>query len=434
MRAKTISTTAQCIADFTHFAKGVKLQSRAYSLMLAIGIGLVILETPLGSAQTFTVLHNFAGPSDGGVPYAALVDASGVLYGATYVGGTGLCTIEYETVGCGIVFKEVGTNETVLYSFRGNPDGSFPAGGLVRDKLGNLYGTTSEGGAYGYGMVFRITGKKETVLYNFKGVPDGAYPTGTLVRDASGNFYGVTGNGGANLGYGGNSGGGGTVFKLGAKGNETILYSFCSAPNCTDGANPRAGLIMDAAGNLYGTTTGGGNPGTGTVFKLNTSGTETVLFNFCYEPGCGSQPEGGLVMDASSNLYGTTEFGGTDQGVVFKLDTSGNETVLYTFCSSEPSCGGTFPIAGLIMDAKGNLYGTASAGGKGGGGTVFELDTSGTFSVLHTFTGVPSPVEPVGDLVMDAKGNLYGTASQGGPGNCNPLEFYGCGAVFKIKP
>jgi uncharacterized repeat protein (TIGR03803 family) len=393
-------------------------------------LGLAALETPLSQAQTFTVLYDFAGPPDGGVPYDALVYTDGTLYGTTLVGGAGACTIEYEPVGCGTVFKVGGKKETVLYSFKGTPDGSSPIGGLVRDKSGNLYGTTARGGAFGYGTVFRITGKKETVLYSFKGVPDGAYP-GNLVRDAAGNFYGTTGNGGAN-------GDGGTVFKVDANGNEAVLYSFCSQSQggiCVDGQFPAdaGGLVMDATGNLYGTTTSGGNTDEGTVFKLDASGNEIVLYSFCPDPGCadGADPEGGLVMDASGNLYGTTYSGGTDQGVVFKVDPSGTETVLYTFCA-DPSCGGNGPIGGLIMDAKGNLYGTALSGGNGGGGTVFELDTSGTFAVLHSFTNGP-PEEPVGGLVMNAKGNLYGTASQGGPGNCT-IEFYGCGAVFKLKP
>jgi uncharacterized repeat protein (TIGR03803 family) len=410
-------------------------KSRGYLLMLSIGIGLVVLESHWALAQTFTVLHNFAGPPDGGLPYAALVDANGVLYGTTLVGGAGACTMNYEPVGCGIVFKVIGKKETVLYSFKGEPDGLFPTGGLVRDKSGKLYGTTPEGGAYGYGTVFKIAGTKETVLYSFKGVPDGAYPSGTLVQDAAGNFYGVTGNGGAN-------GGGGTVFKVDAKGNETVLYSFCSKNQsgiCVDGQFPvdNGGLIMDASGNLYGTTTSGGIPPTGygdagTVFKLDMSGNETVLYSFCSEVNCadGANPEGGLVMDAEGNLYGTTEFGGSASdgpGVAFKLYTSGQQTVLHTFCSEEECADGGGPVAGLIMDAKGSLYGTSDS-------TVFELDASGSFSVLHTFTGIPGPVEPVGGLVMDAKGNLYGTTSQGGTGNCNPLEFYGCGVVFKIKP
>ena len=396
-------------------------------------------------AQQFTVLYNFAGAPDGGVPEASLLYADGVsdntnavpvstVYGTTTVGGTGLCTSEGWVTGCGTVFKVSGKKETVLYSFQGGTDGWAPLGGLVRDKKGNLYGTTASGGAYGYGTIFKLTGKTKTILYSFQGTPDGAYPTSTLAQDSEGNFYGTTYTGGANLAID-NPAGPGTVFKIDPSGNETLLYSFCSTANCADGQNPQAGAVIGTDGNLYGTTVLGGNSGEGTVFKLDMSGNEKVLYSFCPVLGdCtgGANPVGGLIMDADKNLYGTTDAGGTDQGVIFKLDTSGTETVLYTFCSEEPSCGGD-PVAGLIMDAKGNLYGTAVAGGEGGEGTVFELAASGAFSVLHAFAGEPGAVEPTGGLVMDAKGNLLGTASQGGPGDCAPL-YSGCGAVFKIKP
>jgi uncharacterized repeat protein (TIGR03803 family) len=404
----------------------MKLRTLGIVRALQLLLGLAVLETLVAHAQKFTVLYNFAGPPDGGVPYASLVDASGALYGTTYVGGTGACTIEYEPVGCGTIFKVTGKKETVLYSFKGEPDGESPIGGLVKDDSGKFYGTTVAGGAFDSGTIFRMTGKKETVLHSFKGAPDGVGPSGTLLRDAAGNFYGTTSTGGANSV-------GGTVFKMDTNGNETVLYSFCSEVNCADGEYPQGALVMDASGNLYGTTTSGGNTGAGTVFKLDTSGNETVLYSFCPVLGSctdGANPEGGLVVDASGNLYGTT-YDGAYYGNVFELDTTGNETVLHAFCS-EPGCAdGAGPRAGLIMDAKGNLYGTTFEGATGG--TVFELDASGAFSVLHSFTN-GGPEEPIGGLVMDAKGKLYGTASQGGPGNCNPLEFSGCGAVFKIKP
>jgi uncharacterized repeat protein (TIGR03803 family) len=398
------------------------------------------------------VLYNFAGPPDGGVPYASMVYAEGTasgssvvprsaLYGTTYAGGTGECTIENEVVGCGTVFLVTEAEETVLYSFQGQTDGAFPIGGLVRDNSGNLYGTTATGGAYGYGTVFRISGRKKTILYSFKGNPDGAIPASTLLRDGAGNFYGTTSAGGGNPANG-NPVGAGTVFKLDANGNETVLYSFCSQPSCADGFNPESGLIMDGGGNLYGTTYEGGSNlgssnGSGTLFKLDTTGHETVLYAFCSAPNCadGANPEGGLITDADGNLYGTTYAGGNlySAGLVFKFDTTGHETALYAFCSESGCADGKSPTAGLIMDTKGNFYGTTLAGGSGG--TVFELETNGALNLLHSFTsGSTGPIEPVGGLVMDAKGNLYGTASEGGPGNCNPLEFDGCGAVFEIKP
>jgi uncharacterized repeat protein (TIGR03803 family) len=347
------------------------------------------------------------------------------LYGTTYVGGTGTCTIENEVVGCGTVFVVTEAKETVLHSFQGTPDGATPVGGLLRDKSENLYGTAAAGGAYDNGAVFRIRGKQETILYSFKGAPDGADPIAGLVQDPEGNLYGTMANGGIN----GAHHGGGAVFKLDSQGNETVLYSFCSEQNCADGEYPDSGLVMDASGDLYGTTyyggtTQGSTNGSGTVFELDTSGHQTVLHSFCSEPYCadGASPNGGLVMDTSGNLYGTTTFGGTSYdgpAVIFKLDTSGRETVLYTFCSERNCVDGESPQAGLVMDDGGNFYGTTTGGGQNAGGTVFELDTSGTLTVLYSFPN-PGPASPVGGLVMDTKGNLYGTASEGGPATAIP--------------
>ncbi len=418
------------------------ITSRVRNLIVEAGLlAIAMFVNSPAHAQQFTVLHNFAGPPDGGVPEASMIYVSGTpgrtnvvpvstLYGTTSVGGTGKCTMEGYQTGCGTVFEVSGEREAVLYSFQGGPDGWASLGGLVRDKKGNLYGTTAGGGAYGYGTIFKLAEKTKTILYSFQGTPDGAYPTSALTQDSEGNLYGTTSNGGVN----GGAYGGGTVFKLDINGNETVLYSFCSQLQCSDGENPspRSTLTMDASGNLFGTTFYGGNIGAGTVFKVDTKGNETVLHSFCTALGeCsdGANPEGGLVMDSSGNLYGTTTEGGVEgqpYGNVFKLDPTGHETVLHEFCS-EPACAdGLGPTAGVIMDARGNLFGTTGA-------TVFEIDTTGTFSVIYTFTGLPGPVEPVGGLTMDAKGNLYGTASQGGPGNCT-LLYYGCGAVFKIKP
>jgi uncharacterized repeat protein (TIGR03803 family) len=408
-----------------------KLPVRRSMLALLLLLGLMALKTPLAYAQastpTFTVLHNFAGPPDGGVPYASMIYSGGALYGTTYVGGTGACTGNFGITGCGTVFRVNGTNgkEAVLHSFKGAPDGTSPTGGLMRDASGSLYGTTVAGGAFNSGTVFKWFRGKETILYGFKGTPDAAYPGGTLVRDPSGNFYGTTGDGGA-------SGVGGAVFKLDTTGNETVIYSFCSQnPNgiCLDGKTPNGGLIMDAKGNLYGTTLYGGNTDGGTVFKLDASGNETVLYSFCPVQGSctdGAGPEAGLVMDARGNLYGTTPFGGAENGVVFKLDTRGHETVLHNFCTKPRCPDGKEPRAGLVLDAKGFLYGTSDR-------AVFKVRTTGSFSVLHAFGGVPGPVLPVGGVVLDALGNIYGTTSSGGPGNCT-LEFGGCGVVFKITP
>jgi uncharacterized repeat protein (TIGR03803 family) len=238
------------------------------------------------------------------------------------------------------------------------------------------------GGASDNGVLFKLSPSgTETVLYSFCSKPscsDGANPQAGLIADSSGNLYGTTEGGGA-------SSEAGVVFKLSPSGTETVLYSFCSKPSCSDGAFPVAGLIADRAGNLYGTTSGGGailpgSSGGGVVFKLSPRGTETVLYSFCSKPSCsdGANPDAGLIADRSGNLYGTTSGGGASSlGVVFKLSPSRTETVLYSFCS-KPSCSdGRDPEAGLIADSSGNLYGTTAAGGASSDGVVFELTGTG---------------------------------------------------------
>ena len=290
-----------------------------------------------------------------------------------------------------------------------------------------------------------------SVLHNFTGAPDGANSVARLVEDAAGNFYGTTSQGGITGGACG-SVGCGIAFKVDQVGNETVLHSFAGQP---DGATPLAGLVLDAAGNMYGTTSLGGMTNLGTVFKLDSTGTETVLYSFTGEPDDGAQPAGDLVLDATGNLLGTTSLGGiAGAGTVFKLDSAGKESALYSF-GGEPD--GSTPMAGLILDDKGNMYGTTFEGGAGPCnvpkrdrstphatcGVVFELDTTGTETVLHSFTGEPDGANPAGDLVRDATGNLYGTTAAGGivciiiapalPGQGPSTEF-NCGTVFKLDP
>jgi uncharacterized repeat protein (TIGR03803 family) len=367
------------------------------------------------------------------------MDAKGNLYGTTVGGGTGCAS----SGGCGTVFKLAGKKETVLYRFKGSPDGANPSGGLILDAEGNLYGVTEVGGAYGGGTVFKVDpSDAETVLYSF-GPNEGAggEPSGSLVMDVNGNFYGTAINGGT-----GNSG---IVFKVDPKGTETVLHSFCTrgGSRCTDGEEPSGGLVMDRAGNLYGTTEidfGPKGTNTGALFKVTQTGKETTLHLFSFAKG--NVPNGELILDAAGNLYGTTLFGGTGVcllpggeefgcGTVFKVDPSGKETVLYNFCSASGCTDGSNPSAGLLMDAKGNLYGTTLEGGTGtctgqlfpACGTVFELSASGTETVLHTFTGVaPDGAFPYSRLIMGANGNLYATASEGGK--------FANGVVFEITP
>ena len=289
-----------------------------------------------------------------------------------------------------------------------------------------------------------------SLLHNFTGPPDGANSAAGLVEDTAGNFYGTTSQGGITGGACG-SVGCGIVFKVDQSGNETVLHSFAGQP---DGATPLAGLLLDAAGNMYGTTSLGGTSNLGTVFKLDSAGTETVLYSFTGNPD-GADPVADLVLDAAGNLLGTTSLGGTaSAGTVFKLDSTGKESVLYSFAGGSD---GANPMAGLILDEKGNMYGTTFEGGAGSCtptkqdrsttpvtcGVVFELNTTGTESVLYSFTGDPDGANPAGDLVRDAAGNLYGTTVAGGilcyviapplPGQGPSTEFY-CGTVFKLDP
>jgi uncharacterized repeat protein (TIGR03803 family) len=328
-----------------------------------IGCGTVFeLET----SGVETILHNFTG-TDGANPFANLImDAKGNFYGTTTAGGLLThCTGFGSYPGCGVVFKLSDERETVLHAFTGGEDGAFPWAGVIADARGNLYGTTNAGGGIGGGVAFKLAGTKETVLHSFTGGTDGNYLTSGLLMDATGNLYGTDFFGGdVKCDY---PNGCGVVFKLAGK-HLTALHSFKGPP---DGADPYAGLIMDAEGNLYGTTYDGGIQGNlGTVFKVSQAGKESVLYRYKREQN-GYNP-GGLVRDAQGNLYGTTEEGGLNgDGVVYKITADGKETILHNFCSGNCS-DGAYPIS-LIMDAQGNLYGTAYGGGTYGKGTIFKI-------------------------------------------------------------
>jgi uncharacterized repeat protein (TIGR03803 family) len=386
-----------------------------YGTTVSGGIGGAGAIFKLDTTGEESVLYSFCSATnctDGMYPRGLVQDAAGNLYGTTVWGGVG------GGVGNGVVFKlappaqsDENWTQTVLYSFgANNTDGSMPLAGLIQDAAGNLYGTTSAGGTTAGGTVFMLAPPSqsggnwtETVLYSFDSTTtDGSSPHAGLIQDAAGNLYGTTAGGG-----GSGRGSNGTVFMLtppsqsAASWTETVLYNFCSASNCTDGYFPEAGLIQDAAGNLYGTTLyGGANTGTydyghggGTVFKLappsqsGASWTETVLYSFPASSTDGYSPEASLIQDAAGNLYGTTEFGGANTGAdsgygggtVFKLAPpatsggNGTETVLYNFCSATSCTDGSSPVDSLIQDVAGNLYGTASGGGAHVGGTVFKL-------------------------------------------------------------
>jgi uncharacterized repeat protein (TIGR03803 family) len=300
--------------------------------------------------------------------------------------------------GCGTIFKiDARGKERLLYQFRGNfgsrqPDGQDPQAPLVTDASGNLYGTTAYGGADEYGTIFKVTkAGKETVLYSFSNGADGGRPYKGVVRDAFGNLYGAAYTGGNS----GCVGGCGTIFELSASGTLSTLYTFDGA---SDGGNPYGGLVMDAGGNLYGTAQNfgntscnkqGGNPGCGTVFRLNGKHKFKVLHVFAGSPD-GAVPNEALIVDKQGNLYGTTSFGGDDTcnggyacGVVFEIDSHGKESILHTFTGGKKD--GEVPYGGVTRDASGNLYGTTVSGGigpcNGGCGIAFKLTASRSSSL-----------------------------------------------------
>jgi uncharacterized repeat protein (TIGR03803 family) len=370
---------------------------------------LLCFATHLATAQTESVLYAFNGIAAGLHPTAGLVrNAEGNLYGTTNQGGNTGCG----GLGCGTVFKVTPSGEeTVLHVFTGAPDGASPAADLILDKEGNLYGTTQDGGASCCGTVFQLTpAGKETVLHSFTGAADGGAPSARLLSDGEGNLYGTTQYGGASYG---------TVFELTPGGILNVLYTFTGG---ADGGTPLGGLIP-WKGNLYGTTVGGGAFRLGTVFELTKKGEEIVLHSFSGGSD-GVSPFAGLIPDKEGNLYGTTLGGGGSGctgggcGTVFEVTQSGTETVLYSFTD-----GG--PIAGLVRDAQGNLYGTTERGGSSFEGTVFKLSPSGVETVLHAFTGGSDGQYPVSELVR-VRNAFYGTTFFGGSTDG--------GTVFKVIP
>lgn len=299
----------------------------------------------------------------------------------------------------------------ILYAFTGGTDGGSPQSAVIQDKAGNLYGTTYAGGSHQAGTIYELSlGGKETVLYSFNGATDSGFPYAALTMDTAGNFYGVA--------EGGEGAQEGTAFKLDTQRHFTVLHTFVGSPN--DGESPWSNLILDPAGNLYGVTEGGGTFQNGIVYKIDTSGNFSVLHNFAGEPD-GNSPYGALVMDSTGALYGTSRHGGSAQrGAVFKIDSAGNESVMASFVGGE----GDSPMAGMIEDSAGNFYGTLLSGGDDDNGEVFKMDPTGKITTFYEFGGGKRGVNPYGALVMDSAGNLYGTTFQGG--------LYQYGEVFKF--
>jgi uncharacterized repeat protein (TIGR03803 family) len=429
----------------------IKLSRTLASIAVIVGFTAITTSSFCAAAKE-KVLHAFSNRNSGANSYSSLIfDSDGNLYGTTQRGGElSVC----DGVGCGVVFKLTPASkgqwkETVLYTFHGGKDGAFPSAGLTFDSAGNLYGTAELGGdtsaplcqTSGCGVVFKLTPDstghwRQSVLHRFSG-KDGANPFARVTFDLSGNLYGTTVGGG-------NTRGDGVAFRLAldskGKWKETVLHRFTGGK---DGALPFAGVILDAAGNLYGATYGGGNLsdcsgfGCGVVFQLTPSSNgpwkENVLHTFAGGKD-GATPYD-LVLDSVGNLYSTTNSGGTQgNGTAFELSPSSGgrwkKTVLHNFGRAGDGGG---PGAGLILDTAGNLYGTTIYGGSSCGsgcGIIFKLTplSNGHWQehVLYSFRGGNDGGAPAADLAFDPAGNLFGTTPFGGVHNV--------GVVFEVSP
>jgi uncharacterized repeat protein (TIGR03803 family) len=440
---------------------------------LLIMIAALTLATAASAEWKEKALYSFQGSPDAATPAGGVVfDKAGNLYGAALGGPQGSQGTVFQLVPP--AKKGDPWTEAVLYVFQGKPvnDGQIPTGGLIIDSAGNLYGVTGYGGAgncvllgilVGCGTVYELSPPAqrggawtETVLYSFPDPKQGYLPNGNLVFDNAGNLYGATTFGG---GRGTNCNSFyqycGAVFELsppkkkGGKWTEKVLHGFKGG---TDGANPNGGLVFDSKGAIYGTTFAGGyncphnsGQGCGTVFKLASptmkggAWTEEVLDRFNPGNSGAAEPVTGVIFDQGGNLYGTTLGGGNSgSGTIFQLATRSNgtwrERVLYRFRDGND---GSAPRGGVIFDAKGDLYGTASGGGTVGGGTVFGLKPTKqghtwVFVTLYTFTGTPDGSYPTGSLIFDKTGNVFGTTQQSGNTGQN-CGHDGCGTVFEVK-
>lgn len=408
----------------------------------ASAISITLLIVPLMSvaarAQTFQLIYQFAGGVSSQHPIAGVtVDARGNLFGTTAWGGgsrTGSGTAyELQRTNSGFVFH-------MLHAFGNGVDGSFPWAGVTIGPDGSLFGTTYTGGTTQNGVIYNLRPPatfcgsascawRESILYNFTRGSDGGDAQGGVVFDSHGNMFGSNVNGG--------SGNVGVVYEMTRSGsgwNYQVIYPFS---NGQDGGNPGP-LILDSAGNLYGPAAVGGLPGCegfgcGTIFKLSWSGTgwtEQTLYSF-HDSADGSDPQGGVIMDASGNVYGTTCCGTGTAGTVFELSPAGGTwafNLLYSYNGS-----GLGPQGNLVRDTAGNLYGASVFNGRFNEGVVFKLTpTTGgwIYTPIHDFTGGADGEWPEGGLAVDTNGNIFGTTYQGGLQNCSD----GCGVVYEITP
>lgn len=389
----------------------------------------------LAQSGTETAIYSFCSVSgassctDGAYPVSGLMQAAdGNYYGTTTNGGT------YQS---GTIYRITpGGAYSVLYSFTGNDDGSYPIGGLVQGGDGYLYGTTTGEGQYYSGTIFKISlGGEFSLVYTFTGGADGSQPKGPLVLASDGNFYGTTAEGGSHSYYGG-------FFQMSPGGTVTPLYGFTGG---NDGGQPQSGLVQGVDGNLYGTTGSGTYEGTLFQFVPGTLDTINTLYSFT-GADTGANPFGGLVQGPDGTFYGTTDdgastyceaevvhgprFDGGGCGTIYSFAltgaNTGTVTPLYEFTGSSD---GFNPMDTLIFGSDGNLYGTANAGGADANGSIFQVTTSGTLTPLFGFCApndCSDGQSPYQGLVQGSDGNFYGTTRSGGS--------YSEGVVFRYAP
>jgi uncharacterized repeat protein (TIGR03803 family) len=405
-------------------------QQKAIRIVATLAVTLVLAGIAIpAQAQTFTSLHTFGGvygtPSDGSYPNGLVQGANGYLYGTTVAGGTGFY---------GTVFKiSTSGTETILQDFTSDPYNGNQAA-LALATNGDFYGSTQLPGS----VIYKVTPSGAiTVLYPFCSLPncaDGNSPDAAVVQASNGDLYGTTENAGA---YGQ-----GTIFKVTLGGAYTTLYSFCKTQdtkgNCLDGgSSPYTALVQGASGDLYGTTQDNGAYGSGTIFSITMAGKFKTLHAFCSVSGCpdGANPKTALVPGADGNLYGTTSNGGNGAGTFFTMTPSGALTTLYTFCPAGGDCvDGAQPVA-LLLATDGNFYGLAGSGGANGYGTIFQITPSGSLTTEHSFDGTDGIVGnnsydgPM--LIQDTNGTFYGVTELGG---ANYLTCPTCnGTVFSLS-
>jgi uncharacterized repeat protein (TIGR03803 family) len=389
-------------------------------MMIATALALALAASSGAEAHDrFHTLYTFHGLDGAGPTAAPIVDKDGNIYGTTEGGGPAARGAVYKLTPDG--------NETLLADFARPRSGYRPMSAVWRDGGGNLFGTTFQTAPRGRsdsdGTVFEITKDGRTkVLYRFTKDGDAGYfPEGGVIADGAGNLYGTTSYGG--------KGGAGTVFRLARDGTMTVFHSFHYKHG--DAGRPNGSLTMDLSGNLYGTATLGGAWGGGVVFKVAPGGTLSFVYSFAAYRGDGITPSGGVTLDAAGDLYGVTSQGGYwGYGSVFKIAPDGTETQLYGGFQATPH--GASPNGPVVLDSRGNLYGTTVEDQIGECGTVFELSARGEFRLLHVFDlnghRIHNGCEPMAGLAIDAAGNLYGTTSFAG-GNHRNMAY---GTLFKV--